>query len=708
MSQRLINIGAGAGAGDAETLRSAFNKINQNFTELYDGNVVVAGNVLVQSVAGRIGDVELSFTDVAGAASVGDITNIKIAMAANSAADRAFTVSSIESSLSTGYTGSIGYTGSQGITGYTGSVGDVGYTGSIGYTGSVGIGYTGSQGSTGYVGSNGDRISKFHDFGGQLAKFKSALVNPLEQFTGVVFIGDSITWGLTLPDNPVYNPRDGTLSDPRDNFTSNSWVNITKRYIGNVYYGNTSPVISNWSASTSGEAIATYSKTFTLYPFDGDFTIANTGASLSMSESANVGSITGFQKSLTNANSLGTSYHSIFFTFTGTEFTLCFGSNTDGSDYELFVDSVSQGVFVTRSGEDGLTVGNDRRRTHTFSYIRNKVIEIRSVYREIVPSAPNVLRIEAIIVNKTIRLTNQGIIGTSSRVYKTYNLAGNGFGDGEAVGAYDNFVFIQIGTNDRIIRSDVPTGVNQFKKYFSAMLAVITPLADVICLAANPVTNESTATYSFTMADVRAVIYDYSRDNSLDMIDNYAAFYNLDLGVYTADGTHPNALGHPVIFENIRGAIEQSYTVAQGAIGYTGSQGNIGYTGSQGVIGYTGSVGYTGSSGNPIPRANTQTTTTTLTPQSSLYEQYSITALASNLSILSDSSTPQHGQKMVYHIKDDSTPRYLTFATGTAKSFREMGTTLPTVTVSSKNVYIACIYNAVDSRWDVVAVSQEI
>lgn len=266
MSQRLINIGAGAGAGDAETLRSAFNKINQNFTELYDGNVVVAGNVLVQSVAGRIGDVELSFTDIAGAASVGDITNIKIAMAANSAADRAFTVSSIESSLSTGYVGSIGYTGSQGITGYTGSVGDVGYTGSIGYTGSVGIGYTGS----------------------------------------------------------------------------------------------------------------------------------------------------------------------------------------------------------------------------------------------------------------------------------------------------------------------------------------------------------------------------------------------------------------------------------------------------------IGGIGYTGSSGNPIPRANTQTTATTIIPQSSLYEQYSITALASNLSILSDSDSPQHGQKMVYHIKDDSTPRYLTFATGTAKSFREMGTTLPSITVSNKNVYIACIYNAVDSRWDVVAVSQEI
>jgi hypothetical protein len=40
------------------------------------------------------------------------------------------------------------------------------------------------------------------------------------------------------------------------------------------------------------------------------------------------------------------------------------------------------------------------------------------------------------------------------------------------------------------------------------------------------------------------------------------------------------------------------YTGSQGAIGYTGSQGNIGYTGSQGNIGYTGSQGIQGIQGN--------------------------------------------------------------------------------------------------------------
>lgn len=70
MAQQEIDVGSIAGDGTGDPLRSAFTKINQNFTELYSGNVqVTASNIRVYSVAGRTGNVVLTVNDVAQAAS---------------------------------------------------------------------------------------------------------------------------------------------------------------------------------------------------------------------------------------------------------------------------------------------------------------------------------------------------------------------------------------------------------------------------------------------------------------------------------------------------------------------------------------------------------------------------------------------------------------------------------------------------------------
>jgi hypothetical protein len=69
MAQQLVTVGNIAGDGTGDQLRNAFTKINQNFTELYSGNVqVTAANVLVYSVAGRTGNIVLTVNDVAQAA----------------------------------------------------------------------------------------------------------------------------------------------------------------------------------------------------------------------------------------------------------------------------------------------------------------------------------------------------------------------------------------------------------------------------------------------------------------------------------------------------------------------------------------------------------------------------------------------------------------------------------------------------------------
>jgi hypothetical protein len=107
-------------------------------------------------------------------------------------------------------------------------------------------------------------------------------------------------------------------------------------------------------------------------------------------------------------------------------------------------------------------------------------------------------------------------------------------------------------------------------------------------------------------------------------------------------------------------------------------------------------------------RINAQTTTTSPWAwNSDSYDQQSFSALANALTINADAGTPTDGQKTVFRFTDNGTARALTWTTGTSKSFRSVGTPLPTTTVVSKTLYVACIYNSTAARWDVLAVAQE-
>jgi uncharacterized coiled-coil protein SlyX/cytoskeletal protein CcmA (bactofilin family) len=98
MAKQTVNVGTSASDGTGDELRVAFTKINENFTELYSGNVqITAANVLVYSVAGRTGNIELTVNDVAQAASK---SYVNTAIAAN----LANVTSSITNSLSASIT----------------------------------------------------------------------------------------------------------------------------------------------------------------------------------------------------------------------------------------------------------------------------------------------------------------------------------------------------------------------------------------------------------------------------------------------------------------------------------------------------------------------------------------------------------------------------------------------------------------------------
>lgn len=107
------------------------------------------------------------------------------------------------------------------------------------------------------------------------------------------------------------------------------------------------------------------------------------------------------------------------------------------------------------------------------------------------------------------------------------------------------------------------------------------------------------------------------------------------------------------------------------------------------------------------PRITSITDAATITPTSDSSDQYNVTALAQTATLASPSGTPTDGQKLVLRLKDNGVARALTWTTGSSGSYRAVGVTLPTTTVISKTVYIGCIWNAADSRWDAVAVAQE-
>jgi hypothetical protein len=106
------------------------------------------------------------------------------------------------------------------------------------------------------------------------------------------------------------------------------------------------------------------------------------------------------------------------------------------------------------------------------------------------------------------------------------------------------------------------------------------------------------------------------------------------------------------------------------------------------------------------PRIVSVASTGSIQPNGSTTDQYEVTALAANPTILGASGTVVDGQKMILRIKDNGTARSLTW-TVSSGGYRAVGTILPSTTTVNKTMYIGCIYNSADSYWDVISVNIE-
>jgi hypothetical protein len=112
---------------------------------------------------------------------------------------------------------------------------------------------------------------------------------------------------------------------------------------------------------------------------------------------------------------------------------------------------------------------------------------------------------------------------------------------------------------------------------------------------------------------------------------------------------------------------------------------------------------------NDLPYIETEKATTigssaTPTPTGDATRNlFSVTSLGVGAVFAVPSGTPESGNRLLIRIKDDGTARSL----GWNAIYRAIGVTLPTTTILNKTLYIGCIYNAADSKWDVLAIGQQ-
>ena len=103
------------------------------------------------------------------------------------------------------------------------------------------------------------------------------------------------------------------------------------------------------------------------------------------------------------------------------------------------------------------------------------------------------------------------------------------------------------------------------------------------------------------------------------------------------------------------------------------------------------------------PRVTSAASASTLTPDISVSDVYAYTALAAGLTINAPTGTPLDGDKLIFRLLDNGTGRALTWNA----TYTVIGVTLPTTTTANKTTYVGCIYNANNTRWDVIAVTTQ-
>jgi hypothetical protein len=208
-------------------------------------------------------------------------------------------------------------------------------------------------------------------------------------------------------------------------------------------------------------------------------------------------------------------------------------------------------------------------------------------------------------------------------------------------------------------------------------------------------TATANTTVSFTLAGAVAGYQSFATVGNTNTTyyaaTDASANWEVGLGTYSTSG--PTLTRTTVLSSSNSGS----------AVTFSGTV-NVFLTYPSSRVGYISGDGTTLQPGLRIdPRVTSTATASSLTPSVATADIYAYTALASALTINAPTGTPVDGDKLMFRLLDNGTARVLTWDA----TYTVIGVTLPTTTTASKTTYVGCIYNANNTRWDVIAATTQ-
>lgn len=229
------------------------------------------------------------------------------------------------------------------------------------------------------------------------------------------------------------------------------------------------------------------------------------------------------------------------FEFYGDHISLFYTSNLNNGIFDVYIDGVKTSVDTY-----GASLSYKQERVISGLSQGIHAVEIWTTNTKNESSSNNELIFEGFKIPKTATVINNGMSGITSAALPN-----------DLITADDDFVFYQIGTNDRGTFSSPTTTKNNVNNFIS--LASKRSKALIVLMTANAVSvaQDTQPSKNFRMDDVELAISDVASRRGLPYINNYDAFirYAENTGVtidsLLADGLHPNDLGYKVMYDNI-------------------------------------------------------------------------------------------------------------------------------------------------------------
>lgn len=363
-----------------------------------------------------------------------------------------------------------------------------------------------------------------------LKSLSEALRNPLHSAI-IAAIGDSITAG-----SGAEYTGEGE-NNAKFNVEMRSWVNLTRKNFGETYA--VAPVISD------NKGVGYYEKTHIIDLFDGDPRfdwIYNVSGRKVVAPA-----------SKTNSSALLTKYvdfernYSLEFDLVGDNITFVHAAYVSAAPSAINME-VWDTLTNTKLGS--FTWANDAlqwSKESTITFPRGKY---RIRLKDASTGSEFKFRLEAIKVKQTIQIRNMGVSGTNTIQW----LPGSTYL--QALQPTDEFVFVQLGTNDRG-NTAFPRNYSKTKTNLEALVRHLLGLNKKVILMCSSVAIGSkempNANYYYAMNDVMRAVKEVSEKLSVDFIDNYTPTRKavIDGQAIFVDELHPNNAGYLIMASNI-------------------------------------------------------------------------------------------------------------------------------------------------------------